>query len=60
MAQLAAKSGAKHAQIEATVIRADGTIEHLGTVADSKWGRFSISRLLASRRIQRANSKTEA
>lgn len=38
-----------------TVIRADGTVEPLGVVSSSAWGRFSIQRLLAWFRIKRLN-----
>ena len=45
----------KQVQIEATVIRADGRVERLGVVSDSKWKWYSPRRWLARRRIERAN-----
>jgi len=40
-----------------TVIRADGTVEPLGVVTSSAWGRFSIHRLMAWIRIKRLNRR---
>jgi hypothetical protein len=47
----------KRIQLEATVIRADGRIEALGVISDSKWGRWDPRRWLANRRIRRANGR---
>lgn len=47
----------KRATIEATVIRADGTVEQLGVVSDSRWRKYSPARLRANRRIRRANRR---
>ena len=58
MPSLGAKSAVKRVQIEATVIRADGTVEKLGTVSDSRWKwRFSPLKLISSWRIKQANSR---
>lgn len=53
-----AKSPVKRVQIQATVIRADGRIEELGTVSDSSrlW-RFGLGRWLANHRIRKANAR---
>jgi len=40
-----------------TVIRKDGTVEPLGVVSSSEWGRFSIHKLLAWWRITRLNRR---
>lgn len=55
-----AKSGVKRAQIEATVIRADGRIEHLGTISSSSllW-RLGARGWLARRRIRKANATVQ-
>jgi len=45
----------KRAQIEAVVVRADGTRHQLGVIADSKWGRVDPRRLASRLRIRRAN-----
>jgi hypothetical protein len=52
------KGAVKRVVIEATVIRADGTREELGTVADSqkRW-RFGPGRLRAWWRIKQANRR---
>ena len=50
-----ARGPIKRAQIEATIIRADGTIVPLGVVSDSKWGKISLRRALAKHRTLRAN-----
>ena len=48
----------KRVQIEAVITRADGTVEDLGVVSDSaRLWRFGLGRLLAGRRIRRANKK---
>lgn len=52
-----AKTDVKQVTIEATVIRANGTVEPLGVVADSKWKRSDPRRLLAAARIRKANRK---
>lgn len=58
MTVLGAKSAVKQVQIEATVIRADGTVEKLGTISDSRWRwRFSPLRLISSWRIKQANNR---
>ncbi len=49
----------KRVQIEAVVIRADGTRENLGVVSDSAWRRFDLRRWLAARRTRRANRRLE-
>lgn len=48
----------KRVQIEATVIRVNGTVEHLGVVADSKWKRHDPRSWLSSRRIKQANKRS--
>lgn len=56
MTTASAKGPVKRVQIEATIIRADGTIQKLGRVADSKWyWNFGPGRWLAARRTRRAN-----
>lgn len=52
-----AKGPVKRVQIEATVIRADGTRVELGRIADSSpwWNRFL--KPLADRRIRKANER---
>jgi hypothetical protein len=50
-----AKADVKQVTIEATVIRADGTVEPLGVVSDSSWKRADPRRLLAATRIRKAN-----
>lgn len=52
-----AKTDVKQVTIEATVIRADGTVEPLGVVSDSSWRRGDPRRLLAAARIRKANRK---
>jgi hypothetical protein len=54
-----ARGPVKRVQLEAVVIRADGTREELGVIADSskRW-RFGLGRLLASRKIKKANART--
>lgn len=42
-------------QLEAVVIRADGTREDLGTIADSNWHWYSPRYWLAKLRTKRAN-----
>lgn len=58
MSDLSAKGPVKRLQIEAVVIRADGTREDLGVVSDSslRW-RFGPGRFLAWRRTRRANRR---
>jgi hypothetical protein len=48
----------KRVQIEATVIRANGTVEHLGVVADSKWRWWHPRKRLSVRKIKRANNRS--
>lgn len=38
--------------VEATIIRADGTREELGVIADSSWGRFKTWYINMKRRIK--------
>jgi len=45
--------------IEATVIRADGTVEQLGVISDSGWRRLDPRRWLAAKRIQKANRRLD-
>lgn len=58
MTEARAKGPIKRTQIEAVVIRADGTREDLGVVADSarRW-HYGPGRLLAGWRIRRANRR---
>jgi hypothetical protein len=48
----------KHVQIDAVVIRADGTRDELGTIADSRrrW-RYGPERVMASLRTRQANRR---
>ena len=55
--QVSAKGPIKRVQIEATVIRADGTVEELGRIADSSSYWKLIGRRFARRRIRKANAK---
>lgn len=60
MTEATARSPIKRTQIEAVVIRADGTRIPLGVVADSKWkllGRFDPRKILADRRIRQLNRR---
>jgi hypothetical protein len=57
MSDLSAKGAVKQVQIEAVVIRADGTREDLGVISDSKWHRLDPRRLLAARRTRKANER---
>jgi hypothetical protein len=58
VSELGAPGPVKRVQIEAVVIRADGTRIDLGRVADSsRWWRFGLGRLLASRRIKQTNGR---
>ena len=50
----------KRVQIEAVVIRADGTRENLGVVSDSKWRWYDPRKWLAAKRIHKANARREA
>jgi hypothetical protein len=57
MADVNARGPVKRVQIEMTVIRADGTVEELGRVADSsRWWRWGWGRRLAARRVRAANA----
>jgi hypothetical protein len=48
----------KQVTIDAVVIRADGTREDLGTIADSRRGwRYSLHRVVASLRTRQANRR---
>lgn len=50
------ESPIKRSWIEAVVTRADGRVENLGTVSDSRaWFNFGPGRILARRRIKKAN-----
>ena len=60
MTDVSAKGPVKRVQIEATVIRADGTREDLGVVSDSKWRWWDPRKRLADRRIRKANAGREA
>jgi len=51
------KGPVKRVQIAATIIRADGTTEELGVIADSKWYWRLVGKRLATRRINRANAR---
>lgn len=56
MTQMAGKGKLKRVVMEATIIRADGTVEELGAVADTRrWFRWGPGRWLANRRIRKAN-----
>lgn len=57
MTALAGKGPIKRVQIEATVIRADGSVEELGRVADSSRLWNFIGRRFANHRIRRANAR---
>jgi hypothetical protein len=56
MTEMAGFGRPKRLQIEATIIRADGTVEHLGVVSDSSrlW-RYGPGRVAAWWRTTRAN-----
>jgi len=58
MSEVSGKGPVKRIVVEAVVIRADGTREDLGVVADSqkRW-RFGLGRARARRRIKRANRR---
>lgn len=58
MAEVSGAGPVKRVQIEAVVIRADGTRENLGVVSDSSplW-KYGPGRLLARWRTQQANKK---
>lgn len=45
----------KQVMIEATIFRADGTVEELGVIADSDWEDDSEEKKLAEERILKAN-----
>lgn len=59
--ELAAKSPVKQVQIEAVIIRADGSTEDLGVVSDSKWKWYKFwtyrAKNAAKDRINEANAK---
>jgi hypothetical protein len=58
---IGANGPVKRVQIEATIIRADGTVEKLGTITDSSWRwRFTPLRLLSRWRIHKANGRVTA
>lgn len=58
MTTIGANGPVKRVQIEATIIRADGTIEKLGTISDSSWRwRFTPLRLISRFRILKANRR---
>ena len=57
MSDLQATLKPKRVEIEAVIIRADGTREDLGKIADSKWRRFDPRRSRANRRIQEVNER---
>jgi hypothetical protein len=58
LTELPAHSELKQVQIAAIVIRADGTREDLGTIADSRrrW-RYGPQRVVASLRTRQANRR---
>jgi hypothetical protein len=49
----------KRVTIEVAVIRADGSVDNLGTVSDSDWKIFSPGRLRALWRTNRANRRAK-
>jgi len=53
----AGKGPVKRVQIAATIIRADGTVEELGVIADSKWYWRLFGKRFSDRRIKRANAR---
>jgi hypothetical protein len=54
--EVLARNKVKRVQIEATILRADGRIDKLGTISDSSWyWRWGPGRWLSRRRIARAN-----
>lgn len=55
MGEMEAKGKVKRAQIEATVIRADGTRHELGVISDSAKHWNLLGRWLAQHKINRAN-----
>jgi hypothetical protein len=58
MTTIGGNSPVKRVQIEATIIRADGTVEKLGTISDSSWRwRFTPLRLISRWRIHKANGR---
>ena len=60
MSDLHAAGPVKRVQIEATVIRADGRVERLGVISDSKWRWWDPRRWSADRRIHQANERRDA
>lgn len=60
MTEQTAMGPVKRVQIEAVVIRADGTCDELGVIADSsRWWNL-VGRRFADRRIKRANARAQA
>lgn len=58
LTELEAQGRVKRAQLEAVVIRADGTRHELGVISDSaRHWRFGPGRLLANRRISKLNEE---
>ena len=58
MPEVSARGPLKRIQIEATVIRADGTVEPLGVISDSSWRwRYGPGRFLAWLRIRKSNRR---
>ena len=61
MTERGAKAAPKRVEIEAQVIRADGTVEDLGTVSSSDWKPWKpwtlAAKLKADKRIREANKK---
>lgn len=59
MTEVMGKSPVKRVQIQATVIRADGTREELGVISDSNFRWRWFHRFFANRRIARANRNVD-
>lgn len=62
--EIHAKGPVKQIQFEAVVIRADGSVENLGVIADSDWGGkikafFSKEARASRKRINEANKRQE-
>lgn len=56
---ISANSNVKRYDIEATIIRADGTIEPLGVIASTAWNKLSFhpKSVAATLRIKKVNRK---
>lgn len=55
MTEATAHGPIKRVQIDAVVIRADGTRVPLGVISDSKWRFYDPRKYLAARRIRKLN-----